>query len=121
MSRRREWATWRDPAARASCQPGLRGLTASLVLSVQRATGPGHRDGVGHGHVLPFPASEVHEDGLAAAGEVAPGGVWPGQGRGAGCVTRGRTRGELLCQVFSWMEKLSWLQVSEPIPARACV
>lgn len=71
----------------------LWGLIASLALSTQRAAGPGHRDGVGHGHVLPFPASEVHEDGLAAAGEVACGGVWLGRGQSEGCVNRGHIQG----------------------------
>lgn len=53
-------------------------LITPRVLSLQRAAGSGHRDGVGHRHVLPFPASEVHEDSLAAAGEVTSGGVWLG-------------------------------------------
>lgn len=65
------------------------GLITLLVLSIQGAAGPGHRDGLGHRHVLPFPASEVHEDSLAAAGEVASGGVWPGLGQSKGCVNRG--------------------------------
>ena len=53
-------------------------LITPRVLSLQRAAGFGHRDGVGHRHVLPFPASEVYEDSLAAAGEVTSGGVWLG-------------------------------------------
>lgn len=65
------------------------GLITFLVLFIQRTAGPGHRDGVGHRHVLPFPASEVHEDSLAAAGEVASGGVWPGLGKSEGCVNWG--------------------------------
>lgn len=65
------------------------GLITLLVLSIQRAAGPGHRDGLGHRYVLPFPASEVHEDSLAAAGEVASGGVWPGLGQSKGCVNQG--------------------------------
>lgn len=65
------------------------GLITLLVLPIQGAAGPGHRDGLGHRHVLPFPASEVHEDSLAAAGEVASGGVWLGLGQSKGCVNRG--------------------------------
>ncbi|XP_058717245.1 dual specificity calcium/calmodulin-dependent 3',5'-cyclic nucleotide phosphodiesterase 1B isoform X2 [Poecile atricapillus] len=36
---------------------------------VRGAAGSGHRHGPGHGHVLPLPAGQVHEDGAAAAGE----------------------------------------------------
>lgn len=69
------------------------GADCCLVLSIQRAPGPGHRDGVGHRHVLPFPASEVHEDSLAAAGEVASGGMWLGHGQSGGCENRAHVRG----------------------------
>lgn len=69
--------------------PAWQGWSLLGFRPFQRAAGPGHRDGIGHRHVLPFPASEVHEDGLAAAGEVTPGGVWPGISQTEGCVNWG--------------------------------
>lgn len=93
MSRSQEWASLGTPSpqpffptSRNSC---LAVLINTWVLSFQRAAGPGHRDGVGHRHVLPFPAIEVHEDGLAAAGKVRYGGVWLGIGQSEVCVNWG--------------------------------
>ena len=78
-------------------------LITPRVLSLQRAAGSGHRDGVGHRHVLPFPASEVHEDSLAAAGEVTSGGVWLGRGQSEGCVNWRASIGQWVCQVLTRM------------------
>lgn len=96
MSRSQEWASLQDllihppPVSLLPGPPATSavGLITLLVLSIQRAAGPGHRDGLGHRHVLPFSASEVHEDSLAAAGEVASGGVWLGLGQSRECVNR---------------------------------
>lgn len=127
MSRKRAWPSGRGPSpyplsplpGPPACQQW--GLIAFLLLSIQGAAGPGHRDGVGHRHVLPFPASEVHEDRLAAAGEVAAGGGVAGAWPKRGPVNWGHRRGQLGCRVSAWMWKLSWPQVSESVSAAVCM